>query len=89
MQDVSRWLKGQGRQGASGQVFRLFGYAGTGKTTLAKRLAENIDGNVSFASLTGNASLVKLNTSRQVTVVCGGTPGAHTNFVIDVVGYYR
>ncbi len=51
--DVSRWLKSEGRQ-----VFRLFGYAGTGKTTLAKHLAENIDSNVCFAAFTGKAALV-------------------------------
>jgi exodeoxyribonuclease-5 len=53
LKDVSRWLKGHG-----GQVFRLFGYAGTGKTTLAKHLAENIDGDVCFAAFTGKAALV-------------------------------
>ena len=35
-----------------------------------------------------NASVVQVNASRQVTVVCGGT-GTSTNFIIDVVGYYR
>ncbi|WP_026607949.1 ATP-dependent DNA helicase [Methylocapsa acidiphila] len=50
---VAAWLK----QGAP-QVFRLFGYAGTGKTTLAKQLAEDIDGEVAFAAYTGKAALV-------------------------------
>ena len=50
---VSRWLK----QGFP-QVFRLFGYAGTGKTTLAKHLAEGIDGEVLFAAFTGKAAMV-------------------------------
>ena len=40
------------------QVFRLFGYAGTGKTTLAKQLAADIDGDVCFAAFTGKAALV-------------------------------
>ncbi|MEM7300527.1 MAG: ATP-dependent RecD-like DNA helicase [Pseudomonadota bacterium] len=40
------------------QVFRLFGYAGTGKTTLARHLAEGIDGDVLFAAFTGKAALV-------------------------------
>lgn len=40
------------------QVFRLFGYAGTGKTTLAKHIAQNIDGKVVFAAYTGKAALV-------------------------------
>ena len=50
---VSSWLKGSGPQ-----VFRLFGYAGTGKTTLARHLAEAIDGDVVFAAFTGKAALV-------------------------------
>ncbi len=39
------------------QVFYLAGYAGTGKTTIAKRLAEDA-GKVVFAAFTGKASLV-------------------------------
>jgi exodeoxyribonuclease-5 len=39
-------------------VFRLFGYAGTGKTTLAKHLAEHVDGRVRFAAYTGKAAHV-------------------------------
>ena len=50
---VSAWLK----QGYP-QVFRLFGYAGTGKTTLARHLAEGVDGDVLFAAFTGKAALV-------------------------------
>lgn len=50
---VSEWLK----QGFP-QVFRLFGYAGTGKTTLARHLAEGVDGDVLFAAFTGKAALV-------------------------------
>ena len=50
---VSNWLK----QGFP-QVFRLFGYAGTGKTTLARHLAEHVDGDVLFAAFTGKAALV-------------------------------
>lgn len=40
------------------QVFHLFGYAGTGKTTLARHLAEGIDGDVLFAAYTGKAAHV-------------------------------
>lgn len=40
------------------QVFRLFGYAGTGKTTLAKYFAETIDGYTAFAAFTGKAAHV-------------------------------
>jgi len=50
---VSRWLK-EGRS----PVFRLFGYAGTGKTTLARHFAENVDGEVLFAAFTGKAAQV-------------------------------
>jgi exodeoxyribonuclease-5 len=38
-------------------VFRLFGYAGTGKTTLAKELAKSVKGNVLYATFTGKAAL--------------------------------
>ncbi|UUP16087.1 ATP-dependent DNA helicase [Nitratireductor thuwali] len=50
---VSRWL----RDGST-QVFRLFGYAGTGKTTLARYFAEHVDGDVQFAAFTGKAAQV-------------------------------
>ena len=50
---VSKWLK-DGRS----PVFRLFGYAGTGKTTLARHFAENVDGDVLFAAFTGKAAQV-------------------------------
>jgi tRNA A37 threonylcarbamoyladenosine biosynthesis protein TsaE len=40
------------------QVFRLFGYAGTGKTTLARHFAEHVDGQVQFAAFTGKAAQV-------------------------------
>jgi exodeoxyribonuclease-5 len=40
------------------QVFYLFGYAGTGKTTIAKHIASRIDGPVGFAAYTGKASSV-------------------------------
>jgi exodeoxyribonuclease-5 len=52
---VDRWYK----QGDS-QVFYLAGYAGTGKTTLAKHLAEGI-GDVMFAAYTGKAAHVLRN----------------------------
>jgi len=50
---VARWLKA-GRP----QIFRLFGYAGTGKTTLARHFAEHVDGKVQFAAFTGKAAQV-------------------------------
>jgi len=51
--EVNRWLKAGDRQ-----VFRLFGYAGTGKTTLARHLVEGVDGDVLFAAFTGKAAQV-------------------------------
>lgn len=53
LKTVSDWLR---RPRA--QVFRLFGFAGTGKTTLARHLAEDIDGDVAFGAFTGKAALV-------------------------------
>ena len=55
---VDAWLKE--RPGANGtpQVFRLFGYAGTGKTTLVQHIAEAADGEVKFAAFTGKAAAV-------------------------------
>lgn len=50
---VAKWLKA-----GSPQIFRLFGYAGTGKTTLARHLAEGVDGTVAFAAFTGKAASV-------------------------------
>lgn len=40
------------------QVFRLFGYAGTGKTTLAKAVAADARGVVMFGAFTGKAAMV-------------------------------
>lgn len=52
---VNEWYKNRrGKQ----QVYRLFGYAGSGKTTLAKHFAKNIDGTVRFATFTGKAAHV-------------------------------
>jgi exodeoxyribonuclease-5 len=52
---VSRWL----RNGDS-SIFRLFGFAGTGKSTLARHLAEDA-GRVFFAAYTGKAAAVLRN----------------------------
>ncbi|MDB5512895.1 MAG: ATP-binding protein [Enterovirga sp.] len=53
MAAVAQWLKARDRP-----IFRLFGYAGTGKTTLARHIAEGVDGDVCFAAFTGKAALV-------------------------------
>jgi exodeoxyribonuclease-5 len=51
---VDAWLKDPNRK----QVFRLFGYAGTGKTTLAIHFAEQCGGRVLFGAFTGKAASV-------------------------------
>ena len=55
---VADWLKAKPGRGARRSIFRLFGYAGTGKTTLAKHIAEGVDGKVLFAAFTGKAAMV-------------------------------
>jgi len=49
---VRRWLRDDA------QVFRLFGYAGTGKTELARHLAAEAKGRVLFGAYTGKAAHV-------------------------------
>ena len=50
---VQVWLNGDNKQ-----VFRLFGYAGTGKTTLARHFAEGVEGSTLFGAYTGKAAYV-------------------------------
>ena len=50
---VSEWLRRKDKP-----FFQLAGYAGTGKTTLAKHLAEGVGGRVHFAAFTGKAAHV-------------------------------
>ena len=58
LQAVSAWLQASPGSRGTPQVFRLFGYAGTGKTTLARHLSEDVDGKVAYAAFTGKAALV-------------------------------
>jgi exodeoxyribonuclease-5 len=52
---VNRWYNsGLDRK----QVFRVFGYAGTGKTTLARHFAEGLKGDVLYMAYTGKAAMV-------------------------------
>lgn len=51
--EVERWRKSKDRR-----PFYLGGYAGSGKTTLAKHLAKGVSGDVIFAAFTGKAALV-------------------------------
>ena len=59
-------------EGGTPQLFRLFGYAGTGKTTLARHLAAHIDGEVRYAAFTGKAALVMRRKG------CGGASTIHS-----------
>jgi exodeoxyribonuclease-5 len=65
---VSQWLKDKNGP----QVFRLFGWAGTGKSTLAVHLAQDIR-SVKYAAFTGKAALVMRKRG------CKGEP----RFVLD------
>ncbi len=48
----------QWRRKGEAPIFRLFGYAGAGKTTLARHFAESAGGDVAFAAFTGKAAHV-------------------------------
>jgi exodeoxyribonuclease-5 len=53
---VRKWIDSDSEN--KPQIFRLFGYAGSGKTTLAIEIAEMVSGQVLFGSFTGKAALV-------------------------------
>jgi len=52
--NVKRWLDNKGGP----QVYRVFGFAGVGKTTLAKHFAEGVEGMVLAAAYTGKSAHV-------------------------------
>ena len=55
---VAEWFKSKpGKRGGAPQIFRLFGYAGTGKTTLANIIAHTL--NIPFFTLSAISSGVK------------------------------
>jgi exodeoxyribonuclease-5 len=54
IRSVNDWLATRGGP----QIFRLFGFAGSGKTTLAKEIAKGVTGLVLYAAFTGKAALV-------------------------------
>src|SRR5436305_361825 len=58
LEAVADWLKAKPGKNGTPPVFRLFGYAGTGKTTLARQIADGVDGEVRLAPFTGKAALV-------------------------------
>lgn len=51
---IKRWINDK----SAPQIMRVFGYAGTGKTTLAKEIASYVDGGALFMCFTGKAALV-------------------------------
>src|SRR3977135_1393382 len=55
------WLTAKPGKNGTPPVFRLFGYAGTGKTTLARHVAEGVEGEVKYAAVHGKAALVMRN----------------------------
>lgn len=65
---VGRWVRQRGGE----QVFYLAGYAGTGKSTLAKSLAVDVKGRVLFGAFTGKAALV------MQTKGCSGAQTVHS-----------
>jgi exodeoxyribonuclease-5 len=68
LRDVDDWYR---NRRFTQQVFRLFGYAGTGKTTLARHFAEGIGGTVKFATYTGKAAHI------MATKGCAGCTTIH------------
>lgn len=54
LREFRRWWNDK----CPGNVFHIFGFAGTGKTTLALELTQGIDGTVRFAAFTGKAASV-------------------------------
>src|SRR6516164_2611569 len=69
---VAGWLKAKPGRRDVPQIFRLFGYAGTGKTTLARHVAQGVDGKVLYAAFTGKAAQVMRNKG------CGGASTIHS-----------
>jgi exodeoxyribonuclease-5 len=56
LKGAAAWLKAPFDR--SRQIYRIFGYAGVGKTTIAKELAQQCDGTALFAAYTGKAAYV-------------------------------
>lgn len=65
LRTVRDWYNNPGQQ-----VCRVFGYAGTGKTTLAKHFADDIEGAVLYGAYTGKAAYVlrKMGCSNATTI---------------------
>ena len=54
LSEITNWLKSS----SSPQLFRLFGFAGTGKTTLITEIANLVRGEVLYMAYTGKAALI-------------------------------
>jgi exodeoxyribonuclease-5 len=54
IEKITEWFADNNSQ----QVFRLFGYAGTGKTTLARHIVDQLGVHALFAAFTGKAAYV-------------------------------
>lgn len=58
LDSAKRWFDEKTIGGGGPLVYRVFGFAGTGKTTIAKEFAAMVTGRVIFASYTGKAAHV-------------------------------
>lgn len=56
--DVGSWFN---HKTTDQQIYRLFGYAGVGKTTIVRHIAEGVGGNVLYATYMGKSALVLRN----------------------------
>ncbi len=72
LRKVGQWFR------TDDPLFRLFGFAGTGKTTLTKYIAANANRRVSFLAFTGKAALVMRRMG------CSGAKTIHSVIYIPV-----
>jgi hypothetical protein len=68
---VADWLKAKPGKNGTPPVFRLFGYAGTGKTTLARHVAEAVDGEAQGEAAGGAEELCLGRVSRHPVDLAG------------------
>jgi len=57
-EEFLKWLSDVLQSGGVSNIFRIFGYAGTGKTTITREIVRNIKSRVLFGAFTGKAALV-------------------------------
>lgn len=75
LKSVDKWFFDKKKK----PFFYVAGYAGTGKTTLAKHFAEHVNGDVCYAAFTGKAALVMRKNG------CGGARTIHSLIYIAEV----